>query len=258
MKLICLNIWGGKIYQPLMNFIKKNSKDTDIFCFQEVFDTKSNIIESSGFKLDIYKNISEILPFHQGFFYPSLENYIAGSFQPEFVDFDVSWGLAIFIKNNFKIIQEGEFFVYRNKGSFNPRDFNSLPRNVQYVVFKKDYKTYTVCNMHGIWLKEGKNDSPSRIFQSKQVKDFLDKQKGEKILAGDFNLNPNTASIKILEKSMRNLIKEYNILTTRNALFPREEKFADYIFVSEDVKIIDFQVPKINISDHLPMILEFS
>lgn len=65
----------------------------------------------------------------------------------------------------------------------------------------------------------------------------------------------------MLEKGMINLIKEYKIPTTRNKLAVRYDqiidKFADYIIVSSGVKVLDFQVPNIEISDHLPMILEF-
>ena len=59
---------------------------------------------------------------------------------------------------------------------------------------------------------------------------------------------------------MTNLIKKYNIKTTRHKLYPGFEnnKFADFVFVSKGIKIKNFQVPNIAVSDHLPMILEFS
>lgn len=53
MKLICLNAWGGKIYQPLMDFIRKHTQDTDIFCFQEVFKTTTGISQRDGFRLNL-------------------------------------------------------------------------------------------------------------------------------------------------------------------------------------------------------------
>lgn len=86
--------------------------------------------------------------------------------------------------------------------------------------------------------------------------------KGGKVLCGDFNLLPQTKSIAMLEGRMRNLIKEYNIKTTRSKLnpyhgTPTEQHFADYVFVSEDIKVLDFKVPEAEVSDHLPMILEF-
>ncbi|MGL6035657.1 MAG: hypothetical protein ACRC0B_00600 [Legionella sp.] len=37
MKLITLNIWGGYIRNPLLEFIHEH-KDIDIFCLQEVYN----------------------------------------------------------------------------------------------------------------------------------------------------------------------------------------------------------------------------
>ena len=61
---------------------------------------------------------------------------------------------------------------------------------------------------------------------------------------------------------MRNLIIEKNIPRTRSKLSPfwgksDFQKFADYTFVSKNIVVKDFSVPDVEISDHLPMILEF-
>ncbi|MCL5784026.1 MAG: endonuclease/exonuclease/phosphatase family protein, partial [Patescibacteria group bacterium] len=112
---------------------------------------------------------------------------------------------------------------------------------------------------HGIWLPppNSKSDTESRINQSQKINQFLKKLPREKILCGDFNLALNTQSVKILEEDMVNLIKKYQITATRNKFFPGEEKFADYTFVSNGINVKNFQVPDIEVSDHLPMILEF-
>ena len=62
---------------------------------------------------------------------------------------------------------------------------------------------------------------------------------------------------------MKNLIKEFQIELTRSSLSPfygkpEFQKYADYAFTSKDIQIKNFQVPHLEISDHLPMILEFS
>lgn len=258
MKLISLNTWGGKKFNLLINFIKHNSSDTDIFCFQEVFDTTSRITQSLGYRLNLYAELSKILNNFQGYFVSTTDSYISGSFQPNFIDFDLSWGQAIFVNKKIKADSSGNFFVFGKKETFNPKDWNSFPRAVLYVTIKAKNKLFTVCNLHGIWIKGGKGDTHSRISQSKQINDFLEKRQGAKIFCGDLNLDINTKSIKILEKNMRNLIKEYNIPTTRSKLFPGDEKFADYTFVSPEIEVKSFIVPDVKISDHLPMILQFS
>lgn len=258
MKLISLNVWGGKLYQPLINFIKQHSKDTDVFCFQEVFHTTSGINEQLGFRINLYEEISKILNTHQGYFAPTLDNYIVGGFQPNFINFNLSSGLAIFINQNIKVASHKDVFVFGHRNSFNLKDLNGLPRNIQFINIILENKKFSIFNMHGIWVKGTKDDTSSRISQSKQIVELLDKEDCEKILCGDFNLNPDTQSVKILETKMINLIKKYNIPTTRNKFFPGEEKFADYTFVSNGINVKNFQVPNIELSDHLPMILEFS
>lgn len=258
MRLISLNTWGGKIYEPLVHFIKIHSADTDIFCLQEVFNTTTDLTWQAGFRLNLYEEISKILSNHQGYFDPCLNNYIAGSFRPDFEDFNLSWGLAIFIKKRVTVSNHHNLFIYGTKDSFNPKDLNTLPRNIQYINFVTNNTKFTVCNVHGIWVKEGKEDTVSRIKQSEQIKQLLNNQMGKKILCGDFNLGINTKSIRLLEEDFINLIKKYHISTTRNKYYPGEDKFADYTFVSPDIKIKSFETPDLDVSDHLPMILEFS
>lgn len=259
MKLISLNTWCGKIYQPLMNFIKDNSHTTDIFCFQEVFSTTANVKIKYERRMNLHYELSKILANHQGYFSSSIQNYVIFSSVNVYkTDFNLEFGLSIFVNKKIVVDSWGDFFVYGGKDTFNPNDLNTIPKTAQYTTFAHSGKKFTICNLHGIWLKDGKNDAPSRIEQSRIINEFLKKQDGEKILCGDLNLDINTKSIKTLEENLRNLIKEYAVQTTRNKLFPGNEKFADYIFVSNGIKVINFQVPNIEISDHLPMVLEFS
>ncbi len=245
MKLISLNLWGGKLYQTLMDFINKNSRDTDIYCFQEVFKTATDKTESAGFRLNLYEELCKSLPNHQGYFVSCVENYIAGSFQPDFVDFNLSWGLAIFINKKIKVSSSDDFFVFGGKDTFTPQDRNSFPRSLQHITFTNESKEFIVGNLHGIWTTEGKQDSPARISQSNQINDFFEKYDGGKILCGDFNLDINTQSINILKKNFKNLIREHKIETTRNKHFPGTDKFADYTFVSDDIKVKNFEVPNV-------------
>ena len=80
---------------------------------------------------------------------------------------------------------------------------------------------------------------------------------GTKIICGDFNLTLNTKSMTIIDENMRNLIREYNITSTRNHFFPYPDKFCDYVIVDKDVKVNDFRVLEDEISDHLPLVLDF-
>jgi endonuclease/exonuclease/phosphatase family metal-dependent hydrolase len=242
MKLISLNIWGGTVYQDLLDFIKKESTDTDIFCFQEVFDYPGDNSLTKGLKSDIYGQLRKILDGFEGFFSPDEEG---------------KEGIATFYKKDLKIKDKGSFLVHkwptREAATGGP-----IGRAFQWITFKRDNIQYNVCQFHGIW-QNGKTDTPARLKQSKKAKDFLSSLSGKKIICGDFNLLPDTESIKILEgEDMNNLIKSFNITDTRESLYKKEPKFADYVLVSKDINILEFNVLEVVVSDHLPMILVFN
>ena len=244
MKLITLNIWGGKLFEPLMDFFKKHAKDTDIFCLQEVFNNPPNIKSKvqQDAKEDVYRDISEILKEFDGYFAPTQ---------------DGEESLAMFVKKNLGVTKVDEEFVYRWKNAMENNDSSTFGVNVQYAKFVKDNKKYMICNLHGHWTPKFKGDNPARLEQSYNLKKLLDNFKGVKVLCGDFNLAPDTESMAILESSMRNLIKEYKINSTRSHYYTSGVKFADYIMLSPEVQIKKFEVIQNVVSDHLPLLLEF-
>ncbi len=254
MRLISLNIWGGKVYQPLIDFLREVSTETDVFCFQEVFDTSSDVIEhKKGARVNIYSEMTHALPEFHGYYAPAQSGF--GFSEP--VDFDLSYGLAIFVKNGITIHESGDIFVYGERNGRTTGDVSTMPRNLQYISFEIKDKLFTLYNFHGLWYYSEKTDNAHRLEQSKKIVSFMNNTEGEKILCGDFNLLPDTQSLSILEKGMRNLIKENNIHSTRSELYLKDNKFADYTLVSAGVKVHKFTVLNRTVSDHLPMLLDF-
>jgi endonuclease/exonuclease/phosphatase family metal-dependent hydrolase len=131
-----------------------------------------------------------------------------------------------------------------------------------YVQIRVGDKNLYICNFHGMSRPVDKLDHPEKLRQSQRLIDFFGDREGLKIIGGDFNLLPETKSIQMFrENGYKDLIKEYKIATTRNRLawemYPNHKLYySDYVFVSPDVKVKSFSVPNIEISDHLPLILE--
>lgn len=261
MKLISLNTWGGKYFNPLISFIQQHLKDTDIFCFQEIKDTETNIKQLHGYRLNLLSEIKQILTNFQVFYLPVAKSY---DDQLNKVNIDLTFGSAIFIKNSIKVTSYIDHIVSEHKGFIElKKDFSNLPTPLQEASFKLNDKEFTVFNFHGPPRPGNKLDTPRRLWEIKNTKEIIDQKSGSKILVGDFNLLPETQSIKIIENNMRNLIKEFHIERTRSNLSPYFgkpdfQKFADYAFVFPEVDVKNFEVPDVQISDHLPMILEFS
>lgn len=247
LKIISLNVWCG-IVKEILDFIK-NNKDADVFCFQEVYDGGQEF-EKDFFKESKYKNfnlledIKTILPNFNFYFRPHLEDH---------------YGLAIFIKKDISILKEGESFVFMEKGYLLEDNIAVHAKNIQFVSFEINEKKINVCNFHGLWTGTGKNDTEDRINQSKNIANFLKTLEGEIVLCGDFNLNPDTESVKTIEDfGLRNLIRENNIKSTRTSLYARREivPFADYTFVSKGLAIKSFEIMPDEVSDHSPMKIE--
>lgn len=247
MKLITLNTWGGRVGDKFASFIKEKSNVIDIFCFQEVYhraDGKFANVKwvDNGTNTQLFDHLKKLLP-----------NYV-GIFRPHFEDF---WGLAFFIKKDIPIITEGEKFVYY-KESVEEERKGKTSKNVQYVLTEVNGKKVTIVNFHGLYNGNGKTDSESRIAQSKEIVSFLKDAEGEIVFCGDFNLRPDTQSIKIIEDfGLKNLIKEYDVKATRTSLYKKEEKFADYIFLSNGIVVNKFEVLSDEVSDHNAIQLDF-
>lgn len=247
MKLITLNTWAGREKEPLEIFLKAKSDNTDIFCFQDIFndldeDLEANISES-GQNKHLLKEVSEILKDFDVYFCPVIENV---------------YGIAIFLKKDFEVIASGEVMLYENPVFTSPEDGSDHNRKMQWVHIKHGRKDVMIMNIHGHWDPSGKSDTANRLEQSKIISEFIESVGPvPKIMVGDFNLLPETESIKILEKNFSNLITKYKIPTTRTVLYKDNDKHTDYVFVSEEVLVESFEALPDVVSDHTPLALSF-
>lgn len=242
MELITLNIWGGHVTGPLLEFIK-SYRAIDIFCFQEVYHNAPYKIsdEDRAVNLNIFSAIQDLLPNHSGFFKQVVSNI---------------YGLGIFVKNHIEILEEGEVPIHHNPNY--PGRGPTHSRNLQWVKCRSGQQIYFILNVHGLWNGQGKTDNQERIAQSQRIREFMNTLNAPIILCGDFNLKPDTESMKILETGMINLIKTHQITSTRTSWYPKPEKFADYILISPDITLNKFAVLKDEVSDHSPLFLNFS
>ncbi len=255
MKLISLNVWGGRVYTELVKFLEREKSNTDIFCFQEVLDygrgepgpdakeaKARHQPKEFQEKSDLYKKLTEIL----SDFNPFLsEPYSSGMER-----------LAVFVRKGISVSEE----TLQVHKPFQV-DVNGKPYYVacllQHVHVEIGDKSYDVANVHGLWQGGSKSDTPERLDQSREIVRLLSGFSSPKILCGDFNLSPNTQSIRIIEGVMGNLIREKGITNTRSPLYTKPLRYADYVFTSTNINVIKFEVMQNVVSDHLPLLLEF-
>jgi hypothetical protein len=211
-----------------------------------------------GRRINLLTEFQSILPDFGCFYTPTYSGYAAKIK----VNFDVSKGVAIFVKKPLSLEAKGEMYIFGNAKTKINENFTNTPKRMNYALIKaRQGENFWVFNAHGQWHPGNKLDTSARFKQSRKIKSLLDSTAGSKIFCGDFNLMPDTQSIKILQVGMRDSIKEYNIQNTRNKISWDEhgnnQRFADYVFVSPEVQVQNFEVPYNEVSDHLPLILDF-
>ena len=254
-KLISLNVWGGTLYEPFLSYIQEHAKNTDIFCFQEVFSALFPApLVSSKARMFLFEELQKELKDFSGFFQPRSWGY---DFNGE-VNFPVAHGLAIFVRQSAQI----KVLSVNSKTILEIGNVADKFVVAQIAQLAINNKTFGLINFHGLAQPGEKLDTTERIIQSEKLKVIWDQLNvDQKVLCGDFNLMPETQSVKMLEESGKNLIKEFDIKNTRNEIswnmYNNKQYFADYTFTSQNLKITSFKVPYNEVSDHLPMELEF-
>ena len=189
MRIIFLNSWLGKIGKPYIDFIEAQKNSTDAFCLIEV-DGK------------LFEELKNILPNFKGV--QSIK-YIGENERYE---------IAVFVKKKYEIV------------GFRKNIIKDLSRGdclVTEITFNKS--KVVLCAVHGVAQPGDKLDSKERITQSLEILNSVKDYAVPKIIGGDFNLFPDTKSIKMFEEcGYVDLISKFEISTTRNKLALEQAK----------------------------------
>ena len=175
MKLITLNVWGGRKGEELERFFNAHA-DTDIFCFQEVYEnagSKDVHFQGTGANYDHLSLLKSQLSDYQCFYHPHLGDW---------------WGLAIFIKKGIPVVDSGEIYVHKEKGwNFDLEVSGRTAKNLQYATIETEQGLRTIINFDGLWNGQGKEDSDERLLQSQNIVAYIKTLQNHYVLAGDFN-----------------------------------------------------------------------
>ena len=252
-KFITLNLWrGGILLDSLIKFIR--NEDPDIFSTQEAYDGRIKTLSENYRTIDILK---KKLDYRYFSYSPAfLEKTKEGKINvgnATFSKFPITFAKTTFFHFNYRERDEGIITDdYTNK---NIKDFLDTPRNFLQVDIKLNNKIFHIINLHGIWGLDGK-DNPNRLKMSQRVIKTI-KNKKNVILAGDFNMDPDTKAITNIEKYLINVFKG-ELMTTFNMERKTKPGYAtavvDMVFVSKNIKIINHYCPRVDVSDHLPLV----
>lgn len=248
-KILNLNIWGGELLGDVKVFIR--NENPDIVLLQEVYNGQYNLDP----KFKSFNILKKDLKFP----------YYA--FEPLFVDVrlngkKIPQGNAIFsrypIQNKKAIffdIPFGEVSLEESKRELGKNQF--VPMGILGAGILVNNKKFFAYNTHGIWGFDGK-DSDRRLSMSRIIVNEIKDEKNV-ILAGDFNLNPDTKTIANIEKHLTNVF-DRELVSTFNMRHKTLPGYAtavvDMIFVSKHFKVVTHYMPDVDVSDHMPLIAE--
>jgi endonuclease/exonuclease/phosphatase family metal-dependent hydrolase len=241
MKLLQLNAWSIRLATRVEDMVNKESPD--VIALQEVFESDSDL----GF-FPTLTELSDRIRFHH--------RYLSPVYSLQFMGKEAEFGNAII--SNLTLGEKQTHFTnleYKKHMSIHEDDYNV--RNFQHVVVKNhDGKPVHIINHHGYHVPGHKKGNDFTLKACQQIADYATQLDGPVIITGDFNLEPDSESIEVINNHFRNLTREYGLQTTRTDLTHKSE-VCDYIFVNEQVEVKNFYASDIVASDHQGLVLEF-
>ncbi len=264
MKLLSLNVaLFEQNNAQLADFIQ--AQQPDILCLQEVTKKIDEQAKSEFISQPAIDQASPALAYN--FFAPIwvMENFNKDNFHgDEHFQFELGgWAeLGNYVRSRFPISQGKNVFV-QNEFSY-VTDWSCWPeddvRAVQVTDIDLPETKLRILNYHGIWSRD-KLGTDLTLQACHKIKQLALEVDYPAIICGDFNLFPDTDSMQVFADQFESLVDTYKIKTTRpqsNELSAHNRNIVDYVLVSKGVKVSDFAVPDVAVSDHLPLVVEFS
>ena len=246
MKIMCLNGWGGKLYDKLLPYL--NQVSPDVLCLQEVVHspatTKDWLTYRDGDhvlpqRANFFQDVALALPDHVAIFCPASQ----GILWDNNTQIPSQWGLATFVRKSFPIIAQKQDFVHK---TYSPDGYGDHPRSRSaHAIRLFDYeKNHPVCvaHMHGLRDLRGKMDTPERAEQARKfisVATSIAESNDLLIVCGDFNVEPESETLKILaEAGLTDLVTTRTKKGTRNSFYKKPSINADYMLVNSHVDVL--------------------
>jgi endonuclease/exonuclease/phosphatase family metal-dependent hydrolase len=266
MRILSLNVWGGKLYAPLMRYLA--DVNADIYCLQEVVRTPgyegNELIYRDGDvrlpqRTNLFEDIRTALPGHDGRFFPASRGSLYDERGREIMS---EFGLATFIRGSLPVIGEAMEFVH---GAFLADGWGGHPRSRNAhcvrVYDPGQGAALTIAHMHGMRDPAGKHDSPVRERQADRLMKLVRRiWPGDErlVVCGDFNVLPDSVTFaRLAELGLSDLVVGRGHTDTRTSHYEKPGRYADYLLVNEAVSVAAFDViAEPEVSDHRALLLE--
>lgn len=265
MRIVCLNGWGGRLHDALVDYVRRT--DPDVLCLQEVVHTPAS---DKGWldyrdgdhvlpqRANFFGNLVRALPDHGATFCPAAQGVLWDG------DHAVpsQWGIATFIRRRLAVIGQIQCFIHKD---FSADGYGQHPRSrnahaVRLHDFERGWPV-SIIHAHGLRDLGGKMDTPERLAQAQKLADLAKAiaMPGDRVvLCGDFNVEPDSATFELLAQAgLRDLVVGRGHAGTRTSHYRKPGRFADYMLVNDLLEVRRFEVvTDPEVSDHCPLLLE--
>ncbi len=248
-KVISLNIWcGGELFDEIVAFLKE--QDADIVALQEVYNGNDSQLAN---KYQSMRRLQERLQYPHAAFVEAYRETIPKGKVPH--------GNAVFSK--FPIINSSMIYLAEPmEEDFEYQDISEhwplLPAPLQQVTLDTSNGQLNIFNIHGVWDLDGDNYSERRQRMSEVI---LAQIKGipNVIVMGDTNAKASNPAMRNLEAYLKPVFGE-ELGTTFNLRHKTNPGYAtaavDLMYVSPEITVVSKAAPPVDISDHLPLVVE--
>ncbi|MEO5324687.1 endonuclease/exonuclease/phosphatase family protein [Mesorhizobium sp. CC13] len=265
MRILSLNGWGGRLGEQLVDYVR--AENPDVLCLQEATSTLEAttpwlIYRDGGSELaqraNLFAEVAGALPGHQAFFCPAARGPLYDGDRAVPSD----WGLATFVRGALPIVGQAQDFIH---GGFSADGFGEHPRSRNaHAVRLHDYasgRTTVVVHLHGLRDLDGKDDTPARDAQTARLIEIIGtlRRDGDGlVVCGDFNVLPDGRMLSALRDiGLTELVTSRGFTDTRTSFYRKTPRFADYMLVSANVEVCNFEVvAEPEVSDHRALLLE--
>ncbi len=247
LRILSLNIeHGGVLMDTLVPFLCQNN--ADVMLLQEVHSSADRTLEP---RLRTMQHFSNVL------------DYDFSSFTPQYRDYDTSdgrsySGTAVF--SRFPIVETKALYFDRPYTEAYRDSFETAPLHpsmLQIVRVLVEGKEVSLHNVHGPWNLVGEEyDERRKAMSDALIRETKGKERV--VVAGDTNAKPTNEAFTRLNH-LANVFGD-ELQTTFNLARKTLPGYAtaavDMMFVSPDVSVLCKECPRIEVSDHLPLVVE--
>src|SRR5204863_3330738 len=148
LRVLSLNLWGGRVLGPLLDFIREQAPRTDIFCFQEVLDAGEIIPLACEFRATLLAELTQALPEFDGRFNPMV-SWVETTGDGRSVT--IPFGLAMFARRTLPIAERRTLTIIEHQDNLDAAPcLHRIVRPLQLTRLETPAGSLLVGNYHRI------------------------------------------------------------------------------------------------------------